>query len=56
VPDARLHSALPIVMFGIAGAFVYGIGFTPDHALLRMLFGPWCCWTLMAVGAVVLAL
>jgi predicted membrane protein len=56
VPDTRLHSALPIVMLGIVGAFVYGIGFTPDHALLRMLFGPWCCWTLMAVGAVVLAL
>jgi predicted membrane protein len=56
VSDARLHAALPIAMLGIAGAFVYGIGFTPDHALLRMLFGPWCCWTLMAVGAVILAL
>jgi predicted membrane protein len=56
VPDARLHSALPIAMLGIAGAFVYGIGFTPDNALLRMLFGPWCCWTLMVVGTAVLAL
>jgi predicted membrane protein len=55
VPDARLHSALPVAMLGIAGAFVYGIGFTPNNALLRMLFGPWCCWTLMLVGAVVLA-
>jgi predicted membrane protein len=43
-------------MLGIAGAFVYGIGFTPDNALLRMLFGPWCCWTLMLVGAIILAL
>jgi predicted membrane protein len=56
VPDARLHSALPIVMSGIAGAFVYGIGFTPNNALLQILFGPWCCWTLMVVGAAVLAL
>jgi predicted membrane protein len=56
VPDDRLHSALPIAMLGIAGAFVYGIGFTPDNALLRMLFGPWCCWTLMLVGAIILAL
>jgi predicted membrane protein len=56
VPDAKLHSALPIVMLGIAGGFVYGIGFAPDNALLRMLFGPWCCWTLMVVGAIVLAL
>lgn len=56
VPDARLHSALPIAMLGIAGAFVYGIGFTPDNAPLRILFGPWCCWTLMAAGAAVLVL
>jgi predicted membrane protein len=56
VPDAKLHAALPVIMLGIAGGFVYGIGFTPDNALLRMLFGPWCCWTLMVVGAVVLTL
>jgi predicted membrane protein len=56
VPDVRLHSALPVVMSGIASAFVYGIGFTPDNRLLQMLFRPWCSWTLMVAGASVLAL
>jgi predicted membrane protein len=56
VPAARLHSALPILMFGVAGAFVYGIGYTPDNKLFRMLFGPICAWSMMIFGAALLVI
>jgi predicted membrane protein len=49
VPPGRLHAALPVALIGVAGAFVYGIGYSPDHRLLRILFGPVCAW-LMIIG------
>jgi predicted membrane protein len=54
VPAVPLHSALPILMFGVAGAFVYGIGYTPDNKLFRMLFGPICAWSMIIAGAALL--
>jgi predicted membrane protein len=54
VPAARLHSALPILMFGVAGAFVHGIGYTADNRLLRILFGPTCAWSMILTGAALL--
>jgi predicted membrane protein len=50
VPDSRLHSALPMLTLGIAGAFIYGIGYRPDSKMLRLLFGPACSWGLMIAG------
>lgn len=50
VPETRLHSALPVMLIGVAGALVYGIGYRPDNRLLRMLFGPVCAWTLIVGG------
>jgi hypothetical protein len=50
VPAARLHSALPILMFGVADAFAYGIGCTPDNRLFRMLLGPICAWSMIIAG------
>ena len=55
VPGARLHSALPIMLLGVAGAFVHGIGFVPDNRPSRILFGPACAWALM-IGGVLLML
>jgi predicted membrane protein len=54
VPETRLHSALPILMFGVAGAFIYGIGYTPDNKLFRILFGPICAWSMIIAGAALL--
>lgn len=51
VPDGRLHAALPVALLGIAGAFVYGIGYRPDTKALRILFGPICAWSLIVLGA-----
>jgi predicted membrane protein len=50
VPETRLHSALPLLLLGVAGAFIYGIGYRPDNRLLRVLFGPVCAWALMIGG------
>jgi predicted membrane protein len=53
-PQNRLHAALPVVLFGLAGAFVYGVGYRPDNKLLRILFSPLCAWLLIAGGAFLL--
>ncbi len=50
-----LHTALPLLMLGVAGAFVHGTGFRPDAKALRILFSPIAAWPLMAVGAGLLA-
>jgi predicted membrane protein len=54
VPATRLHAALPILLLGVAGAFVYGIGYRPDNRVLRVLFGPVCAWLLISGGAWIL--
>jgi predicted membrane protein len=50
VQETRLHSALPIMLLGVAGALVYGIGYRSDNKLLQILFGPICAWTLIIAG------
>lgn len=54
VPPANLHLALPILMLGVAGSMVYGIGYTPDSRVLRVLFWPLCSWSLIFGGAFLL--
>jgi predicted membrane protein len=54
VPETRLHAALPILLLGIAGAFVFGIGYRPDNRLLQVLFGPICSWALIIGGTLML--
>jgi predicted membrane protein len=54
VPQVRLHAALPVVLFGIAGAFVYGVGYNPENRLLRILFGPVCAWSMIVGGTLLL--
>ncbi|HVV40443.1 MAG TPA: cyd operon YbgE family protein [Nitrobacter sp.] len=48
--------ALPIMLLGVAAAFVHGIGFVPDNTALRRLFGPVSACVLLAGGALVLFL
>jgi len=54
VPPGRIHAILPVMLLGVAGAFVYGIGYSPDNRLLRMLFGPICAWSMIVGGALLL--
>jgi predicted membrane protein len=56
IPPTRLHMALPIMLLGVAAAFVHGIGFVPDNTALRRLFGPVSACVLLAGGALVLFL
>ena len=51
VPAARLHSALPLMMLGVTGNFVYGIGYTPDHRFVRIILSPVSAWAMMIGGA-----
>ncbi len=56
VSGPQLHTGLPILMLGVAGTFVYGVGYEPDNKLLRVLFGPFCSWALILIGGVFLAI
>ena len=49
-----LHTALPLMMLGVAGAFVHGMGFRPNARALAVLFSPVAAWPLMALGVALL--
>jgi predicted membrane protein len=53
-PQSRIHTALPVMLFGLAGLFVHGVGYRPDNRLLRILFAPLCAWPLIAGGTFLL--
>ncbi len=42
-------------MLGVAGTFVHGVGYVPDNKFLRILFGPFCSWTLILIGGLLLS-
>ena len=50
------HTVLPIMLFGVSGAFVHGLGFVPKTAFLRIAFSPAISWPLMVAGVVFLSL
>jgi predicted membrane protein len=54
VPPDRVHGALPVLLFGLAGAFIYGVGYRPDNRLLRILLGPLCALLSIAGGTFLL--
>ncbi len=56
VPTGFNQSVLMLMMAGIAGAFIYGAGFTPEHKWLRAAIAPAFTWPLMAVSFALLLL
>lgn len=44
------HSALPLMLLGVSGAFVYGFGFRFKSKPMRRFLGPVAAWLLMAAG------
>ncbi len=50
----REHMALPVLLFGVSGAFISGLGFQPDSSILRALFHPLTALVSMAAGAALL--
>ena len=50
-----LHTALPLLLLGVSGAFVHGTGFRPEAKALRVLFSPAAAWPLIAAGVGLLA-
>jgi predicted membrane protein len=49
-PGWRVHTGLPIMMFGAAGLFMFGLGFDPKSRLVRGLFYPGLAWLLFGIG------
>jgi predicted membrane protein len=49
-----MHTALPLMLIGVSGAFVHGFGFRPQAKALAVLFSPVAAWPLMAVGVALL--
>ena len=45
-----VHSALPLLLFGVSAAFVHGVGFKPESRILRAVFSPIAAWPLIAAG------
>ena len=45
-----LHTALPLLLLGVSGAFVHGTGFRREARALRILFSPVAAWPLIAAG------
>lgn len=54
IPGWRVHTGLPIMMFGAAGLFMFGLGFSPRSRLVRGLFYPGLAGLLFAVGVLVM--
>jgi len=52
--DWVTRTALPLLLFGISGAFVHGIGYEPDNRFLRALFSAPVAWLLIALGIALL--
>jgi predicted membrane protein len=52
--DGITRTALPLLLFGISGAFVHGIGYEPDNRFLRILFSAPMAWLLIALGIALL--
>jgi predicted membrane protein len=52
--DRAAHAALPVLLFGVSGAFVHGIGYEPDNRFLRTLFSAPVTWMLIALGIALL--
>jgi predicted membrane protein len=54
--DRETHTALPVFLFGVSGAFVHGIGYEPDNRFLRALLGAPLAWILIALGIALLSI
>jgi predicted membrane protein len=50
------HSALPLMLLGMSGAFAYGFGFQPESKIGGVLFGPAAAWCLMLSAAALMLL
>jgi predicted membrane protein len=50
------HSALPMLLLGVSGAFVSGLGYRPENRIARVLFSQGVSWGLMGFGIGILAI
>ncbi|WP_413993412.1 cyd operon YbgE family protein [Labrys okinawensis] len=50
IPEWRVHTGLPVMMFGAAGLFMFGLGFRPRNRLAQALFYPGLAGLLFVAG------
>ena len=55
-PSPRVHALLPVLLFGVSGAWVHGLGFVPRRRVWRILFGPLVAWPAIAIPGLLIAL
>src|ERR1700722_14686187 len=48
---SRIHEGLPLLLLGVAGAFVHGFGYRATSSIMRALAHPLLSWTLLGFGA-----
>jgi predicted membrane protein len=48
------HGLLMLLLWGASAGFVHGVGFVPEHRVLRLLLGPLVAWPLLAGGMLLL--
>lgn len=54
--QAPSHGALSLWLWGMAAAYIHGVGFRHRHWLWRVLLGPELAWLLLVVGGLLLFL
>jgi predicted membrane protein len=54
-PSPRVHALLPVLFFGVSGAWVHGLGFVPRRRVWRILFGPIVAWPAVAISGLLIA-
>jgi len=55
VPTARMHEGASLLMFGVSGAFIFGLGFTPANRLARAALHPAAIFAAIGAGVWLLA-
>jgi predicted membrane protein len=48
---SRIHEGLPLLLLGVAGAFVHGFGHRAASTFMRALAHPMLSWALLGFGA-----
>ena len=55
ISNARVHTGLPLMMFGAAGLFMHGLGFRADNIWVRAVFHSLLAWLFYAAGILIMA-
>jgi predicted membrane protein len=52
--DRTTHTAPPVLLLGVSGAFIHGMGYESESRFRRTLFSAPVAWILIALGIALL--